>query len=493
MKTVSDNIFVLIKSLTKNEKRYFKRFAGIHVKGNTNNYIKLFDAVDKQKDKYDERKLRQSLKGETFLSQLSREKNYLFNVILKSLRTYHTNISISVTIRNQLNNAEILYEKGQYDLSFNTLKEAKKLATLVGSFHDNLSATFIERGLAMQTKKIDIKEVINRRKELVKGLETHLIQEEVFYLIVDYRSKFGQPKNKSQEKKLFNYINIKSLEYIKYDNLDYRNKQMYNLIYIALGHLLNDTKLNYKYSKKMLVLYEEYPKAKKLDELSYLNAYQNILLSCIQNGKYEEGLFYLKKTEKIKLSNENTILKQKGICLLYGVNLYLRMEKYNEGVVFFESFKSNLENYLNALGKAQKVGLYQNISLLYFAVENYNKSLDWINDTLNGFEATDNVNSILITRILEIVLHYQLGNSFLLENKIPSLKRFIKKYDLENIVTTSIIEYYSAINNTGHRKSNSANEERNNLLTRLNEISKSKSHHIYLFSDLLIKDLQKSK
>ena len=46
--TVSDDLFQLIKSLTKPEKIYFKKFSSIFIEKESSNYLKLFDEIDKQ-------------------------------------------------------------------------------------------------------------------------------------------------------------------------------------------------------------------------------------------------------------------------------------------------------------------------------------------------------------------------------------------------------------------------------------------------------------
>ena len=46
MKTPSQDLYKLIKSLTKTEKRYFSKFAEKHVIGDQNNYYKLFKVID---------------------------------------------------------------------------------------------------------------------------------------------------------------------------------------------------------------------------------------------------------------------------------------------------------------------------------------------------------------------------------------------------------------------------------------------------------------
>ena len=59
MKTVSEELFQLIKSLSKQEKRYFKLYASRHVIGEKNKYVQLFDAIDKQAA-YNEEKIKKN-------------------------------------------------------------------------------------------------------------------------------------------------------------------------------------------------------------------------------------------------------------------------------------------------------------------------------------------------------------------------------------------------------------------------------------------------
>ena len=60
-KKLKDDLFILIKSLTKSEKGYIKKFALRHRNKSGNNYIMLLDEIEKQtkKNKYDELFLKQ--------------------------------------------------------------------------------------------------------------------------------------------------------------------------------------------------------------------------------------------------------------------------------------------------------------------------------------------------------------------------------------------------------------------------------------------------
>jgi len=126
MKNPSD-LFQLIKSLSKSEKRYFKIYASRHVIGEQNNYIKLFDAIDRQKE-YDEDAIRKEFASEVFIKQLSVTKNYLYRLILESMRAYHAERTPRAQVRGLLNDADFLIGRRLFEQADKIIDKARKTA-----------------------------------------------------------------------------------------------------------------------------------------------------------------------------------------------------------------------------------------------------------------------------------------------------------------------------------------------------------------------------
>ena len=118
----SHTLYDLISSMTMSEKRYFKLFSSRHVIGDSNDYIHLFNAIDKQKV-YSEDQLRKA----SFVKNLSQEKNYLYRLVLKSLNAYHSGLNTKSKIFEYLKQVEILFHKGLYRQAIKIVKKAKKL------------------------------------------------------------------------------------------------------------------------------------------------------------------------------------------------------------------------------------------------------------------------------------------------------------------------------------------------------------------------------
>ncbi len=119
------SLFLLIKSLTKTEKRYFRLYTATG-KGDAN-YIRLFDAIDRQ-EQYDEEAIRGAFETEAFVNQLHVAKIYLAELILKSLRNYHANDSVNSQLLDLIKDVEILYRKELYHASLLKIEKAEKLA-----------------------------------------------------------------------------------------------------------------------------------------------------------------------------------------------------------------------------------------------------------------------------------------------------------------------------------------------------------------------------
>ncbi len=124
-KDSKDNLFLLIKSLTKSEKRQFKLFVGRIGVNNDSKFLNLFNVLDKAKT-YDEQTIIKS--GIVKKQQLANVKAHLYKQILISLKLNPAHQNIRSQIREQLDFASILYHKGLYKQSLKILDKAKDLA-----------------------------------------------------------------------------------------------------------------------------------------------------------------------------------------------------------------------------------------------------------------------------------------------------------------------------------------------------------------------------
>lgn len=126
-KHASDNIFRLIKSLTRAEKRYFKVYSGRYLGEGKGVQLQLFDAIDAQEE-YDETALVKKFRNSAFGKTPAIVKNRLYETILRSLHSFHSDSSLDVELQRLVHSAEILFKKSLYQDAERMLSRARKLA-----------------------------------------------------------------------------------------------------------------------------------------------------------------------------------------------------------------------------------------------------------------------------------------------------------------------------------------------------------------------------
>ncbi|HAA12237.1 MAG TPA: hypothetical protein DCE41_11270 [Cytophagales bacterium] len=126
---VNENLFRLIHSLEKSEKRHVKMWLQSTYKKEEQRYTFLFDYLDRQK-KYREEALITKLQGLYSISrhQVATTKYLLYHIILRSLRHLYANHHASFKIREGLDTVELLFEKKLYVQCLRMLERVKQQA-----------------------------------------------------------------------------------------------------------------------------------------------------------------------------------------------------------------------------------------------------------------------------------------------------------------------------------------------------------------------------
>jgi hypothetical protein len=119
----SDALFVLIKSLSKSEKRYFR----LQPMAEDGQHRLLFDAMEKLNE-YNEEKLLKLLKGSPITDAISIAKNRLYHTLLKSLAAFHHKATARAEVMRLLQSIEVLYMRELFEQADKLVYSAQKIA-----------------------------------------------------------------------------------------------------------------------------------------------------------------------------------------------------------------------------------------------------------------------------------------------------------------------------------------------------------------------------
>ena len=422
----SDNLFQLIKTLTKAEKKNFKSFA-FKQKGDKK-YLKLFDAIDSLHE-YDELLLKKKFHNEKFIKQLSSIKNYLYNLILKSLEVHHRNVAAG--LKGVMIQVDILFGKSLYKQCSALLNRAKVIAYKHERFMKILEIIDKEKrlidaqGYRIITNK-NMNELIKEETVILERINNRREYENLRYKIFEYYVKNDIARNKKEEKH-YQRIVDNPLCTNEYKALSYDAKTDFFFIQGVYYYSTGNIKECYKYRKKLVEFIESQPERMRGEEMRYLSALINLYSVAIQCGYYDECLSAINKMRTLSPDAlNNKIFAFRG-AYIHALDLYIHNGEFKKGISFIKNIEDGLQNYKGKIQASSLIVFYINIAYTYFGIEDYSNAVKWLNKIINDIASDVRTDINCFARILYLITHYELGNAELLEYIVKSTYRFLYK------------------------------------------------------------------
>ena len=278
----NDALFVLIKSLTKSEKRQFNLYVG-RLGGNIDaKFFSLFKFLEKLKI-YDEKVIIGS--GIVSKQQLSNLKAHLYKQILISLRLNPAHKNVRIQIREQLDFATVLYQKGLYKQSLKLLEKAKNMA--LDNEEKNIAYEIVELEKVIETQYIT-RSLSNRANQLsvqAKELsQQNVIASKLSNLslqLYERLIKAGYAKSDQEFREItqFFYENLPKLDF---ETLGFREKLWYYKAHVWYSFLTHDFLSSYRYASKWIKMFEDSPSMIAIHPVFYLKGNNYLMESLTQ-------------------------------------------------------------------------------------------------------------------------------------------------------------------------------------------------------------------
>ncbi|NOZ45187.1 MAG: hypothetical protein GXO79_00240 [Chlorobi bacterium] len=433
----SDQLFQLIKSLTKSEKRYFKLYISRITSAEDAKFYKLFDIVDRQKE-YNEQKI--LIKAPSIKSnQLSNIKAHLYKQILQSLRLYYAGNNIDFRIRELLDYTTILYNRCLYDLSFKSLEKARNLAVendrasmlyQIIEFEKILVTRFIKSNIEDQVNQIiGQSDIISKKLASVNTFANLMLKLYSFYL------KIGFIRN-HKDFELANSFLYSTLPVFNEEQLSFDEKMyLYNAL-VGYYFFIQDFVRGYDYAKKWIELFDNNKKYVALKPEMYIKALNNFLVAQAKLGKYKEFNETAKRFDELKELPENILTLNIQLLIFkysstHKINRFFMLGLFTDGVKEIPKIELQLEQFSNKLATNYILIFYYKFACMYFGASDFQKAVFWCNKVLNTKEVNLRSDIYSFARILTLISHYELGNIDLIDYYIRSTYRYlIKKENL---------------------------------------------------------------
>ena len=438
-KDQKDNLFSLVKSLTKSEKRQFKLYVGRLGVNSDSKFLNLFNLLDKAKV-YNETSILKS--GIVKKQQLANVKAHLYKQILISLKLNPSHQNVRSQIREQLDFASILYHKGLYKQSLKILDKAKDLA--INNEEKNMAFEIVELEKIIESQYIT-RSISTRADELTiqaRDLSAqNVIASKLSNLSLQLYSiilKTGYVKNEEEGAIITKYFNDR-LPVIKNKKLGFREKLWYCKAHLWYNFLLQDFLSCYRYAAKWVDLFHQNPSMINLNPVFYLKG-NNYLLEAIFFIRNKPK--FVKKLEHFKTTVSNTKFnKDENISTLvflytnfHSINQFFIDGSFEEGLELIPKIEKELVLYDSRIDPHHKMIFYYKFASLHFGAGNNKACIKYLDKIISNKSLSMREDLLCFSRVLNLVAHYEAGLDYHLEALLRSTYKFlIKMNDLYEV------------------------------------------------------------
>lgn len=477
-----DFLFVLIKSLTTSEKRQFRLYVnrlGINVDAK---FLLLFSELDKMNEYHEQVIIEKKISTK---QQLSNLKAHLYKQILVSLRMNPSHQNYRIQLREQLDFATILYQKGLYKQALKILDKTKQSALELD-----------EKSIASEI--IDLEKVIESQfiTRSIKGRADELIMQsteiskqnhyatELSNLSLKLYSEMlthGYVNNDDDREKVLELFDGE-IQKIKLEKLNFTEKLWYFKAHVWKNQLLQDYKYTLKYAHQWVELFHKNPEMIISHPVWYIkgNTYLLKILFLYGNIDILEEHF---ENFNTMVSSQNFAQNENLQALIFLthyntlMNIHFVKGEFFTGTKLIPEIEMKMERLRERIDEHHFMILYLKMAAMFFGSKMFDKSIEY---SMKVVECKGNVQEDLLfhTRILILMAKYESGNDEDYDEFITSTRKFARKMKKPEAFHFESIEFFKNINNVvldQHQKAFEAFDE------VLEEFSKNEYYRRSLF------------
>ncbi|WP_020534202.1 hypothetical protein [Lewinella cohaerens] len=446
-KQKTDDLLQLILSLTRAEKRHFRLFVKRNQSSNDILFLQLFDHLDKHQE-YDEPTLLKKI-PDIKKTQLSNLKAHLYKQLLTSLRLLSKNYNEDIEIREAIDYARVLYNKGLYQQALDILDKAKQKARLakfdtltleILEFEKRIEGQYVTgsmegRADALSHESAELTELLHRTNQFSNlSLQMYALYLKVGYVRNQKEYDFARATFEEQ------------LPDVDYHQLDFWSKVYHSKAHYWYHHMRQDFPQCFRYSERWLALFDNSPNSIRLHPAEYLKGLHKLLNALFNTLQYQRFCEVMQILEAFP--DQYDMSKNKNIEGLYYLFWYIHQIKFHflqgtftEGIVLVEPLMKIIEEETYYWDNRRVLVFYYRIACLYFGSGNNSKAIDYLNLIINQKNPDYREDIQSFARILNLIAHFELGNRQLVEYQVKSVYRFLAKQEELNEVQKEIFYF----------------------------------------------------
>ena len=435
----SESLIHLINNLTKQEKKEFSLYISNKPE---KDYIFLFRLIDDKKIS-DPEELKMSFLAAKPASSFNTVVIYLFDLLIDILTRLRTEQDSYYLLFNELLHARVLYEKSMYQECFQVLKKVKEKAVYYENHFALLVAQRLELNylLTLDFEDMDEQKLLNKQYKMNNTLKSirQLNEQSSLYELLKYRMiNKGASRSLEETQKLDDLVTseISIVASAGVENFEIKkNHQLFQANYfITVG----DYKAAFNSFVELNKLFEENSHLWNNPPVYYLMTVEGMLESLRIMHNYEGMNYFIEKLTKLSSPSSSFQLNVTYVIFIYRLFSFIDAGDFDKAGIWIAEHQASLIDKMLLLKEQQQAEMSLYIALIHLGNGEYRKARKRLSATI-GRGHLYSLPLFRTIRIVNVMIHYELGDVDYIQSEIRSIKREMSKNKGYNLKVESFL------------------------------------------------------
>ena len=435
----SESLIHLINNLTKQEKKEFSLYISNKPE---KDYIFLFRLIDDKKVS-DPEELKMSFLAAKPASSFNTVVIYLFDLLIDILTRLRTEQDSYYLLFNELLHARVLYEKSMYQECFQVLKKVKEKAVYYENHFALLVAQRLELNylLTLDFEDMDEQKLLNKQYKMNNTLKSirQLNEQSSLYELLKYRMiNRGASRSLEETQKLDDLVTseISIVASAGVENFEIKkNHQLFQANYfITVG----DYKAAFNSFVELNKLFEENSHLWNNPPVYYLMTVEGMLESLRIMHNYEGMNYFIEKLTKLSSPSSSFQLNVTYVIFIYRLFSFIDAGDFDKAGIWIAEHQASLIDKMLLLKEQQQAEMSLYIALIHLGNGEYRKARKRLSATI-GRGHLYSLPLFRTIRIVNVMIHYELGDVDYIQSEIRSIKREMSKNKGYNLKVESFL------------------------------------------------------
>lgn len=426
----TDDLYQLVRALTKSEKKFFTQYVNLYENGSSPIYLKLFSFLNDE-ERYNEERLFKKFRDPLFKKNYPVTKHYLKNLIIKTMRHSDITVREDRDLTVYILDVKRMMAKGLFPMAKKMIEKLKEEAYEAEKFFDVVHLIAMQRGLISMgyyryEPEVNL-DALDNEEELCLEKVSQLRQ--IMNATIKIHGLMNYDTNAipaEVEKQIEELGKKKYLQ--KYDELlsakaKHTFLQFWALYYCAFG----DYKKYLDYANRRLKFVTQEKIPSTVSNWIIL-AYNHCLAASLLTNDFSQFETRLKLLESMELKSAFHDADRFQTVSIFGLLYYLKQNDEAKTRLYIQYSLEGMNRFGPFISKSFKYTLRTTIAYAYLKLKLLDDCLHEVNDLMaltNGETRRDFVGHV---KVINLMLRFEMKEYAYMAYLLKNTYRFFTHY-----------------------------------------------------------------